>query len=154
MLVRTFPSIGKSSSLADVCAMPALVLDELKRYSPKKVSDRLKIMPKEISGMYELILQRLGPRKNQAERELFGERDGDEGEDQLRQKVLMWVAMAFRPLSVAEMQYVCITEPGEPFDPDGVLLPDEEQILKVCGSLVEVFDGDKLRFTHLTVNMC
>jgi hypothetical protein len=130
------------------------VLDELKKTSSKKVSERLKIMPKGISGMYELILRRLGPRMNEEEEALFGEWEGDDEEITLRQKVLMWVAVALRPISIGEMQYACVTQPGIPFEPDELVLPDVDQMLKACGSMVEVFDEDKLRFTHLTVWLC
>jgi hypothetical protein len=50
------------------------------------------------------------------------------------------------------MQYACATMDGEKsFDPDDVILASQEQILQSCGSLLEIFDGDKLRFTHRTV---
>lgn len=127
------------------------MLDELKRPSWKKISERLKTMPKGISGMYELILQRLGPRKTEEEIRLFGPKEDGGEELQLCKTVLMWVAMALRPMSVSEMQYACTTEHGHSFDPEDVIFPTKEQILKSCGSLVETFNSDKLRFTHLTV---
>ncbi|KAF8540407.1 hypothetical protein BDD12DRAFT_833396 [Trichophaea hybrida] len=142
-------TVNKNS--AGMFRYAALVLDELKRPSWKKISERLKIMPKGISGMYELILQRLGPRKTEEEILLFGPKDDDGEELQLCKTVLMWVAMALRPMTVAEMQYVCTTEHGTSFDPEDVVFPTEDQILKSCGSLVEIYDGGKLRFTHLTV---
>jgi len=116
-----------------------LVLEELNRYSTRKISERLQTMPKGITGMYELILGRLCS-------------NGGEEEMHMRRRILHWVAMAFRPLSVAEMQYACATVDGEKsFDPDDVILASQEQILQSCGSLLEIFDGDKLRFTHRTV---
>ena len=96
-------------------------------------------MPKGITGMYELILQRLCS-------------NGNEEEMHMRRRILHWVAMAERPFSVAEMQYACATVDGEKsFDPNVVILPSQQLILQSCGSLLEIFDGDKLRFTHRTV---
>jgi hypothetical protein len=64
----------------------------------------------------------------------------------------MWVTMAFRPVTVAEMQYACmIVDGNKSFDLDQVVLPSQKQMLACCGSLLEVFDGNKLRFTHRTV---
>jgi hypothetical protein len=104
--------------------------------------------------MYELILQRLGPRKTQEEIQLFGPKEDDGEELVLCKTVLMWVAMALRPITVAEMQYACTTEHRVSFQPEDLVFPSEDQILKSCGSLVEIFDSDKLRFTHLTVCSC
>ena len=96
-------------------------------------------MPKGISGMYELILGRLC-------------RTGGREEMDMRKRILMWVTMAYEPVSIPEMQYACTTEDGDTsFDPDQVVLPTEHQILESCGSLLEKFDGNKLRFTHRTV---
>jgi hypothetical protein len=70
----------------------------------------------------------------------------------MRRRMLMWVTMAFRPVTVAEMQYTCmIVDGNKSFDPDQVVLPSQKQMLACCGSLLEVFDGNKLRFTHRTV---
>lgn len=140
----------------------ALVLDELNRPSRKKLADRIKTLPKEVAGMYELILRRLGARGTQEDIDLFDSppnpnRNYDE-ELELRHTILMWIAMAYRPMSVAEMQYA-LAAPNEidvlsqEFDPDGVVLCSKDDILGLCDSLVEVFDEDKLRFTHLTVKV-
>ncbi|KAA8902942.1 hypothetical protein FN846DRAFT_954798 [Sphaerosporella brunnea] len=132
----------------------ALVLAELNQPSRKNLSERLKMMPKGIIGMYELILRRLGPRKDAEEIQLFGPKDENEDEKEslhIRKRVLTWVAMGRRPMRVCEMQYACATVDGATFDPSTVSLPSKEDILNACGSLVEIFDGDKLRFTHLTV---
>jgi hypothetical protein len=54
-----------------------------------KISRRLGVMPKGIHGMYELIFRRLGPRKTQQERELFGPEDdmnSDENIKNIRKK--------------------------------------------------------------------
>ena len=115
------------------------MLEELNEPSPVSISERLRTMPKGITGMYELILGRLGSK-------------GSEWEQEMRRKLLMWVTMAFRPLTVAEMQYACMTVEGDKsFDPEEIVLPTKQQMLASCGSLLEVFDDDKLRFTHRTV---
>jgi hypothetical protein len=117
----------------------ALVLEELNEPSPKPITDRLKAMPKGITGMYELILRRLGSK-------------GNEWEHTMRRKLLLWVALANRPVKVSEMQYACVTIEGEKtFDPDIVVLPTVKQMIGWCGPLLEVFDEDQLRFTHRTV---
>jgi hypothetical protein len=65
----------------------ALVLEELNEPSPEPISDRLKAMPKGITGMYELILRRLGFK-------------GGIWEHKMRQKLLLWVTLAQRPIKV------------------------------------------------------
>jgi hypothetical protein len=114
-------------------------------------------MPKGISGMYELMLVRLGPRKTQEEIELFGAKEDiyDEDEErEMRKTILLWIVMAKRPLRV-EVQYAIATEADSTFDPNTVILPEPKDILKCCDSLVEMYDENDevyLRFTHLTVS--
>jgi hypothetical protein len=70
----------------------------------------------------------------------------------MRQKLLLWVALAYRPIKVPEMQYACVTTEGrKSFDPDVVVLPTIKQMLASCGPLLEVSNEDELRFTHRTV---
>jgi hypothetical protein len=114
----------------------ALMLEELQIPSKKKITAIIKNMPKGLNGMYEAILLRL---------------DCSEQTAELRRDILMWITMAKRPMAVDEMAYAYGTVVGEDFDPDEIRLADKEQMLKACGSLVEIFDGDKLRFTHLSV---
>jgi hypothetical protein len=117
----------------------ALVLEELNEPSPEPISDRLKAMPKGITGMYELILLRLGSK-------------GGTWEHKMRQKLLLWVTLAYRPIKVPEMQYAWITIEGrKSFDPDVVVLPTAKQMVASCGPLLEVSNDDELRFTHRTV---
>jgi hypothetical protein len=117
----------------------ALVLEELNEYSPEPIAERLKTMPKGITGMYELILCRLGSK-------------GSKWDHAMRRKLLLWVALAYRPIKVSEMQYACATIEGrKTFDPDVVVLPTIKQMIGWCGPLLEVFDEDQLRFTHRTV---
>jgi hypothetical protein len=117
----------------------ALVLEELNEYSPEPIAERLKAMPKGITGMYELILRRLGSK-------------GNEWDHIMRRKLLLWVTLANRPIKVSEMQYACATIEGrKTFNPDVVVLPTVKQMIGWCGPLLEVFDEDQLRFTHRTV---
>jgi hypothetical protein len=117
----------------------ALVLEELNEPSPEPISDRLKAMPKGITGMYELILLRLGSK-------------GSTWEHKMRQKLLLWVALAYRPVTVPEMQYACVTIEGrKSFDPKVVVLPTVKQMIASCGPLLEVSGENELRFTHRTV---
>jgi hypothetical protein len=96
-------------------------------------------MPKGITGMYELILYRLGSK-------------GSKWDHTMRRKLLLWVTLANRPIKVSEMQYACVTIEGrKTFDPDAVVLPTIKQMIGCCGPLLEVFDSDQLRFTHRTV---
>ncbi|PVF92909.1 hypothetical protein CPB86DRAFT_877537 [Serendipita vermifera] len=117
----------------------ALVLEELNEPSPEPIAKRLQAMPKGITGMYELILRRLGSK-------------GSSWEHKMRQKLLLWVTLANRPLKVPEMQYAYITIEGDKsFNPDVVVLPTAKQMLVSCGPLLEVTSEDELRFTHRTV---
>jgi len=80
--------------------------------------------------------------------------NGDEEVKNMRKRIFLWVAIAFRPITVAEMQYACVTEDyEESFDPEEKILPSKEEMLEACGSLIEVFNYDdpRLRFTHLSV---
>jgi hypothetical protein len=96
-------------------------------------------MPKGITGMYELILRRLGSK-------------GNPWEHTMRRKLLLWVTLAARPIKVSEMQYACVTIEGrKSFNPDGVVLPTVKQMIALCGPLLEVYDQNQLRFTHRTV---
>jgi hypothetical protein len=62
------------------------------------------------------------------------------------------VTLSHRPVTVVEMQYVCVTSEGHrSFDPDVVILPAVEQILTSCGGLVAMVNEDQLRFTRHTV---
>ncbi|KAF8243907.1 hypothetical protein K440DRAFT_663812 [Wilcoxina mikolae CBS 423.85] len=115
----------------------ALMLDELNIAKKKKITAILENMPKGLNGMYEAMLLRLDWSLHTAE---------------LRREILMWVAMAKRPVTVDEMAYAYATETGEEdFNPDEKRLATPNQMLTACGSLVEIFDGNKLRFTHLSV---
>jgi hypothetical protein len=124
---------------ATLTSILALVLEELNEPSDELITERLKAMPKGISGMYELILHRLGSR-------------GSSWEHKIRRKLLVWITLAFRPITIPEMQYVCVTREGhKSFRPDLVVLPTVKQMIACCGPLIEVFNNNQLRFTHKTV---
>jgi len=117
----------------------ALLLEELKKPSRKNISDWLKSIPRVLTGMYQVILERL-------------DSNGDEEKKQMRERILLLVAMALRPIKVSEMQYACVTEDGEEcFDPEDKTLLSKEEMLEACGSLVVISDEDVLRFSHSTV---
>jgi hypothetical protein len=114
-------------------------LEELNEPSPEPILERLKAMPKGISGLYELALHRLGSK-------------GSVQESQMRRKLLTWVTLAVRPVTVSEMQYACAVLDGQKsFDSYKVVLPTTEQMIACCGHLLEVYNEDQLRFTHRTV---
>jgi len=112
----------------------ALLLDQLDSPSTTSVPEMLKSPPKDLNGMYEHILLRL-----------------DKRNQEIRKKILYWVGMAKRPLSVAELAYACaVQDDEENFDPSEKRLATKENILDYCGPLVEIV-GDTVRFTHLSV---
>ncbi|RPA76424.1 hypothetical protein BJ508DRAFT_8549 [Ascobolus immersus RN42] len=73
----------------------ALLFEELlvEVYPPIPLEDRLKSMPSGIAGMYENILERL-----------------DDATLELRRRILASVAAAERPLTVKEIQGICMTD--------------------------------------------
>lgn len=115
----------------------ALMLEDLRRPTSKsqKVSALLESMPSGLYGMYELILLRLNP-----------------GDMDFRRKVLLSITMAYRPMTVEEMAYAWAAEDADSdFDPEEYLLITADDIRRACGSLVEITNGNELRFTHLSV---
>lgn len=93
----------------------------------------LKQLPREIDHTYEEALKRIGD-QNQDDRELAD-------------KVLMWIAFAFRPLSMLELQHALAVEvhsTGIHLD----ALPDEEIIISVCAGLVITDESDKVRLVR------
>ncbi|KAK1913102.1 hypothetical protein P3342_005038 [Pyrenophora teres f. teres] len=69
---------------------------------------------------------------------------------ELAKKVLSWITYARRPLTTAELCYALAAEPEEPeLDPDN--LPDIEDLLSVCASLVVVDrESAVIRLVHYT----
>ncbi|KAI5778348.1 hypothetical protein EDC01DRAFT_791105, partial [Geopyxis carbonaria] len=123
----------------------ALVMGELNlpTQGPRGVKDILAQMPRGLNGMYRHILLRL-------------ERTNADLINDLCRKMLLWISMAYRPITVDEMAYAFSV--GDPddyesngFDPEQQLLATRDHMLLACGSLIEIFNGDKLRFSHLSV---
>ena len=121
----------------------ALLLDELN--SPDAMSD-ISVMlhrpPADLDEMYDSILLRLEAvdkgRHKQRSREI-------------RRKILTWVGMAKRPLSVDELAYACAVRDGEEkMDFTERLLYGEKDLLGKCGPLVEIVGGI-VQYTHLSV---
>ncbi|RPA82510.1 hypothetical protein BJ508DRAFT_89242 [Ascobolus immersus RN42] len=136
-----------------------LVLDELESILHVSISidKRLSTIPKDIFGMYELILSRLS----------------SEGEC-IRKRVFLWLinpSTVSQATTVSVLQHVCVAPPGDPsFDIRTVIVPTKEQILSCCDSFIELYDssggeigeggdpfcraselGGLVRFTHRTV---
>lgn len=122
----------------------ALMLDDLDNRPDQDVEDILRCPPNGLNGMYEHILIKL----DQANIHL----------QEMRRRVLLWVAIAMRPINISEMAYACATKDSEKhFDPSKRILRTEPEIISLCGPLIEVFDSRKydrrrhLRFTHQSV---
>lgn len=115
----------------------SLMLDELNKPSALTVDEILRSVPQGLNGIYQWIIDDLGKKDSFS----------------LCKMVLMWVAMAQRPLSVKEMALAFITpiNGGErEFNPDEYVLPGGD-ITRACGPLIEIIRGDKLQFTHMSV---
>jgi hypothetical protein len=81
----------------------------------------LERLPTEIHGAYDIVMDRI---KQQGE-----------SDEALAKKVLLWVAQARRPLSVAELQHALAVLPGmKQMDADYVT--DEDILISVCAGLV------------------
>ncbi|RPA72522.1 hypothetical protein BJ508DRAFT_381521 [Ascobolus immersus RN42] len=109
----------------------ALLLEELKLSSPQPIQDRLRSMPEGLSGMYEFILERLSSKKNGQIQSAW--------DQEIRRRVLMWIAMAYVPITVQELRMICVVDESRPFNPDKVAIPTEDEIIRCCGSLVESY---------------
>lgn len=137
--------ISKVNQTADgMFRYAGLMLEELQRTShDRKVTEILESLPSGLSEMYALMLQRLPPELSR-----------------LRNTTFMFISGAFRPVTVEEVAYANGVKPGEEFNPQELLIATKEEILRACGSLVEVFESyvkdfkgtvEVLRFSHLTV---
>ncbi|RPA72563.1 hypothetical protein BJ508DRAFT_72694 [Ascobolus immersus RN42] len=108
-------------------------------------------MPKKLSGMYELILKRLNAKDDSMSDQ------GQAWRKESRRRVLMWIAMAYIPITVQEMQFICLTKEQTLFEPEKIvrqtLKQEEQNLMQLCGSLVVLSpDVDPvLRFSHRTV---
>jgi len=116
-----------------------LLLHELDSPSTTDITDLLNAPPKDLNEMYVRILLRLDlAYPNSRSR-------------QMRKKILSWVAVAKRPLSVKELAYACAVKDNETsFDPTKRVLATGRYLLDNCGPLIEILD-DKVQYTHLSV---
>jgi hypothetical protein len=81
----------------------------------------LERLPTEIHGAYDIAMERI---KQQGQ-----------SDETLAKNVLLWVAQARRPLSVAELQHALAVLPGmKEMDADHVT--DEDILISVCAGLV------------------
>ena len=119
-----------------------LLLDELN--SPGAMLDipvMLQCPPVDLNEMYDNILLRLESTDVGRRRQ----------RNQVRRKVLAWVGMARRPLRVDELAIACAVGDGEEkIDPAQRLLHSEQDLLGICGPLVEIVSGI-VQYTHLSV---
>ncbi|KAI5779642.1 ankyrin repeat-containing domain protein [Peziza echinospora] len=115
----------------------ALVLDELCEPSEYTVEEILNAIPPGLAGIYVWILDHLSKKGSHV---------------RFRKKVLTWIAMARRPITVYEMALVCATREGESqFDPTMKRLAVRKDFLSACGPLIEITAADTLQFTHFSV---
>ena len=121
----------------------ALLLDDLN--SPDAISDipvMLHRPPADLNEMYDNILLRLESTDTKQQKQ----RSRD-----IRRKILTWIGMAKRPLSVNELAYACaVGDEEETVDLTKRLLYSEQDILGKCGPLVEIVGGI-VQYTHLSV---
>ncbi|KAJ7278151.1 hypothetical protein C8J57DRAFT_1465375 [Mycena rebaudengoi] len=102
----------------------------------KAVREALKSLPTDLEHTYNETMDRI---------EAQGQDDRN-----IAKRVLIWIANAKRPLSVAELQEAIAIEPGtKTLDRDGLLDPDI--FLSVCAGLVVINHADgSVRFIHYT----
>ena len=110
----------------------ALILNKLDLHGID-VAKMLDMPPRGLYGMYERILSRL-------ELAVKGEPHPESRET--RRKLLYWVAMAKCPMKVNELAYCCtIRDDEDGFDPAQRTLIDMDDIVEICGPLIEIVDG-------------
>ena len=121
----------------------ALLLDELN--SPDAMFDipvMLHRAPADLNEMYDNILLRLESTDTKQQKQRSRE---------IRRKILTWIGMAKRPLTVGELVYACAVRDGEErIDLRQRLLHNEQDLLGKCGPLVEIVSG-AVQYTHLSV---
>ncbi|KAJ7266772.1 ankyrin repeat domain-containing protein [Mycena rebaudengoi] len=102
----------------------------------KAVREALKSLPTDLENTYDDAMDRI---------EAQSQEDRD-----IAKRILIWIANAKRPLSVAELQEAIAIEPGtKTLDQDGLLDPDI--FLSVCAGLVVINHADgSVRFIHYT----
>lgn len=132
---RIIDEVPKKS--AGMFRYATLLLDELDFPSTADITDLLNAPPADLNEMYECILLRLDlayPKNRQ-----------------MRKKILSWIAVAKRPLSVKELAYACAVKDDEiSFDPTKRVLATDRYLLDNCSPLIEILN-DKVQYTHLSV---
>ena len=114
-----------------------LHLDSLaKRQNRRDVRISLQDLPKELSGTYDEIIQRIWSQ--------------DAEDVSLARKVLLWISCSRRPLKLAELQHALAVTPGDSHLDEEALL-DEDLLVAVCAGIVAV-DGKSgvIRLVHHT----
>ena len=113
-------------------------LDTISKCTTEKAIDSaLKTLPKDINETYERILLKIV----------------GEGEEiaNTAEKILMWLVGAMRPLRLLELEEAIMIEPGDVGLSTSLRLIDPNDILTICGSLVEEYlDEDGLRIVRLS----
>jgi len=134
---RIIKEVPKKS--AGMFRYATLLLDEIDSPSTTDITDLLNSPPDSLGEIYERILLRLDlANPNPRSREI-------------RKKILSWVAVAKRPLSVDELAYACAIKDDETsFDPTKRVLATGQYLLDNCGPLIEILD-DTVQYTHLSV---
>lgn len=116
-----------------------LMLDTLKRAATAaEVEEFLNNLPKGLDSMYTNIIRQLSAQST-------------EKESRCRELILTWVSTAIRPLSVGELiDALAMDIQSRCSRGDWMLLEPEAQILRMCGSLVQVTD-QVVQLTHFSV---
>ena len=119
-------------------------LDTISKCTTEKAIDSaLKTLPKDINETYERILLKI-----------IGE-----GEEiaRIAEKILTWLVGAMRPLELSELEEAMMIEPSMAELNTPSRLIDPNDILIICGSLVEEFLDEKglrvVRLSHYTVRV-
>ena len=113
------------------------MLDQLCRPSDISIKESLSLIPSGLNGIYSWILEHL-----------------NKDDLRLRKKVLLWVAMAVRPITVDEMGLAYATRDDgseAKFDPAGKIMAKAKDFLIACGPLIEITPDNTLQFTHFSV---
>lgn len=115
----------------------ALTLYELQKNGNPSLSveEVLASIPLGLHGIYKWILERLGSETINP-----------------RKRILLWVALAERPISVREAGLACALRDGDTtFDPSKYNLLTDDRIIEICGPLIEINAEGNLQFTHFSV---
>ena len=109
----------------------------------KSINSVLTSLPKDINETYEHILLKI-----------VGE--GEETAN-TAEKILMWLVGTLRPLRLMELEEAILIEPGSVELNSSSRLIDPNDILTICGSLVEEFLDEIglsiVRLSHYTVRV-